>query len=106
MRQFCVTYQYEEAAGPLGLTDRQYKARMTFWGIGGAPHYNERPYSIDVFRRPDGQIFIRYQGQGDVRNSDNPVINDLKTLITRQFGRDRIAYTFTPAHWRLTGVGD
>jgi hypothetical protein len=103
MRQFTITYQYEQSTTPLGL---QYNARMTFWGIGGAPHYFDRPYAIEVFRHPDGGTIVRYQGHGDIRNSANPVVNDLKASIIRGFGREHISYEYTPAHWRITGPGD
>jgi hypothetical protein len=105
MKQFSVAYDYQETSSQPGLAMRRFKARMTFWGIGGAPHYNDRPYFIDIFRHPDGRIFVRYQGKGDVRTNDNPVISDLKTLLTRHVGSKHIAYQYTPAHWRLVTMG-
>ena len=109
MAEFSAKYNYSvstPAHYPPGLAQTDYKARLSFLGIGASPHPREQPVYISVFRRGDAAIVISYHGQTDVRTNANPVVNDLKDTLSRHTRGEHIAYTYAPAHLRLTGVGD
>jgi len=86
----------------------------TDYGVGGglfrhksdSPNAADRPDSLSVFRGFNRTIVITYQSKGDVRANDNPVVNDLKAILHRHAQGQRIAYVYTPSHWRITGPGD
>jgi hypothetical protein len=104
MSEFSAKYDYK--ASPI-FEGTGYRARTGLFGISLGPHAREQPLYISVFRRrTDGGIILSYQGQSDVRTNNNSVVNDLKAILVRHTRGAHIAYSYTPAHLQLTGMGD
>jgi hypothetical protein len=108
LAEFSTKYDYavETPNYPPELAQTDYKARVGFFGQSAVSNASDRPRFLSVFRRSDGAVVITYQAETDVRATSNPVVNDLKSMIASHTSDAHVTYSYRPAHWRLTGMGD
>ena len=109
MAEFSAKYDYSVSTPwhyPPELAQTDYKARSGLFGHSEVIHAGDRPQFISVFRGLNDSIVVTYQGQADVRATNNPVVNDLKRAVVRYTRGERLGYKYEAAHWRVTGPGD